>query len=141
MVNVVAQVIYWGWPLGSSESVACVICLGFAVDYVVHLAAHFVHSKQKSRFHRIRESLRDLGISIASGALTTILACLPLFICLILIFSKFAIFVIATIIFSTLYSLFFFAAMLHIIGPSGRCGDIIYMWESLKNLILVYVCG
>ena len=46
IVNVCAMIVYFGWPLGSSESTACVVCIGFAVDYVVHLAAHFIHSKQ-----------------------------------------------------------------------------------------------
>ena len=44
IVNVCAITVYFGWPLGSSESTACVVCIGFAVDYVVHLAAHFTHS-------------------------------------------------------------------------------------------------
>jgi predicted RND superfamily exporter protein len=35
------------WEMGASESIAMVIIIGFSVDYVVHLAAHYVHSNEK----------------------------------------------------------------------------------------------
>lgn len=49
IINVLAIIPYNSWQLGSSESVGVVICVGFAVDYVVHLASHYVHSKHKDR--------------------------------------------------------------------------------------------
>jgi predicted RND superfamily exporter protein len=49
IVNVMAFIPYMGWQLGSSESVGVVICVGFAVDYVVHLASHYTHSKHWGR--------------------------------------------------------------------------------------------
>jgi hypothetical protein len=45
IINVMAIIPYMGWQTGSSESVGVVICVGFAVDYVVHLASHYTHSK------------------------------------------------------------------------------------------------
>ena len=90
VINVVAIVIYNQWELGSGESVAVVICIGFAVDYVVHLASHYVHSKHKGRHERIQESLREMGISIISGSFTTIIAAVVLYLCVIYLFSKFA---------------------------------------------------
>mmetsp|Transcript_40660 Transcript_40660/g.61998 ORF Transcript_40660/g.61998 Transcript_40660/m.61998 type:complete len:157 (+) Transcript_40660:3603-4073(+) len=45
ILNVMAIMVYFQWELGLSESVAVVACIGFAVDYVVHLAAHYIHSK------------------------------------------------------------------------------------------------
>ena len=53
LVNVMAIIPYMGWQLGSSESVGVVICVGFAVDYVVHLASHYVHSKYHNSQARI----------------------------------------------------------------------------------------
>lgn len=38
-----------GWELGVPESIAIVIAIGFSVDYVVHLAAHYVHSPFHSK--------------------------------------------------------------------------------------------
>lgn len=53
IINVLAIVAYNGWVLGSAESVAVVVCVGFAVDYVVHLASHYVHSKHSERIPRM----------------------------------------------------------------------------------------
>ena len=133
ITNVMALVAYRGWSLGSTESVGVVVSVGFAVDYVVHLAAHYIHSKKQTRFERTRESLRDLGISVVSGAATTLLACGPLFICTLVIFGKFALFVICTISFSVFYSLCFFAAVSHICGPEGRCGDFGPLIQAIRD--------
>ena len=95
------------------------VCVGFAVDYVVHLASHYVHSEFEDRENRMRDSLREMGISILSGAITTILATITLFICVLMLFSKFAIFVIMTTLFSVVYSLGFFSALCLAIGPTG----------------------
>ena len=119
VVNVLGIIPYMGWQLGSSESVGVVVCIGFAVDYVVHLASHYVHSTYHSNHDRTKESLREMGISILSGSLTTILATAVLFLCVIITFYKFAIFVISTIVFAIFYSLFFFAAVCDLMGPSG----------------------
>jgi len=53
IVNVMAISAYFKWELGACESVGVVVCVGFAVDYVVHLASHYVHSKYKTRNDRI----------------------------------------------------------------------------------------
>jgi len=119
IINVMAIVAYKGWPLGSGESVGVVVCVGFAVDYVVHLASHYVHSKAKDRNGRIKEILRELGGSILSGSITTIGASCCLFLGVLTLFSKFGIFVISTIGFSMFYSLGFFAALCHVMGPVG----------------------
>lgn len=42
--NVVAIMVWNGWEMGTMESIAMVVIIGFSVDYVVHLAAHYVHS-------------------------------------------------------------------------------------------------
>lgn len=130
IVNVLGVVPYMGWVLGSSEAVGLVICVGFAVDYVVHLAAHYVHSRYVNREDRIKESLREIGISILSGGMTTMLACLPLFICVIELFEKFAILVISTVIFSVIFSLGFFSATCYLIGPTGELGNYSYHYNS-----------
>ena len=119
IINVMAIVAYKNWPLGSSESVGVVVCVGFAVDYVVHLASHYVHSKAKDRNGRIKESLKELGGSILSGSITTIGASCCLFLGVLTMFHKFGLFVISTIAFSIFYSLGFFAALCHVVGPVG----------------------
>lgn len=41
IVSVVAIMVFNGWELGVSESIAVVIMIGLSVDYVVHLAADY----------------------------------------------------------------------------------------------------
>ena len=139
IVNVTAFVAYLGWELGASESVGVVVCVGFAVDYVVHLAAHYIHSKHKNRGSRMNLALRELGVSILSGSITTILATMTLFIAVLLLFTKFAILVLMTIVFSVFYSLAFFSALCHIIGPENDTGDIKWAYRKTKWLLSLLI--
>ena len=58
--------------MGVAESIGTILVIGFSVDYVVHLAAHYVHSPDPKRFPRTTDSIGEMGISIFSGAMTTI---------------------------------------------------------------------
>lgn len=106
-----------GWELGVAESIAIVILIGMSVDYVVHLANHYVESVYPDRYRRMKMALKDLGISIISGASTTIGSGIFLFLGTMLVFNKFAILITSTILFSLAYSLFFFSSFCHLIGP------------------------
>ena len=72
VMSVVAVMVLRGWQLGVSESIAMVIIIGFSVDYVVHLAAHYVHAQVPSRYDRAHDSISSMGVSIFSGAMTTL---------------------------------------------------------------------
>ena len=72
VMSVVAIMVLKGWQLGVSESIAMVIIIGFSVDYVVHLAAHYVHCTTPSRYEKSTESVAAMGVSIFSGAMTTL---------------------------------------------------------------------
>ena len=72
VMSVVAVMVLRGWQLGVSESIAMVIIIGFSVDYVVHLAAHYVHAQVPLRYDRAHDSISSMGVSIFSGAMTTL---------------------------------------------------------------------
>ena len=61
-----------GQEMGVAESIGTILVIGFSVDYVVHLAAHYIHSSLDERFPRTTEAIGEMGISIFSGAMTTI---------------------------------------------------------------------
>lgn len=44
IVSVVAVMNFLAWEFGVAESIAVVMLIGFSVDYVVHLANHYVES-------------------------------------------------------------------------------------------------
>lgn len=49
IMSIVAVMVFKGWEMGISESLAIVIMIGLSVDYVVHLAADYTHSIRPTR--------------------------------------------------------------------------------------------
>ena len=127
---VVAVMVMQGWQLGVSESIAMVIIIGFSVDYVVHLAAHYDHCPQTKRFDKSTEAVSAMGVSIFSGAMTTLGSGVFLFGGTIIFFQKFALIITTTVIFSLCYAMIYFLAFLHVFGPQDKQGDIPTMWRS-----------
>jgi len=131
--TVVAVMVLRGWELGVSESIAMVIIIGFSVDYVCHLAAHYVHSAEKKRYERTTESIRDMGVSIFSGGITTFGSGVFLFGAKIMFFEKFAVIIVVTVFCSLSYALIFFQALCHSFGPQDNCGDIKFVWKGITR--------
>jgi hypothetical protein len=48
----------FGWELGSAESVGVTVCVGFAVDYVVHLASFLFGQQDKNLIHQAMSYMR-----------------------------------------------------------------------------------
>ena len=74
-----------------------------------------------------------MGISIIGGAITTLGA--GAFLCLgkMDFFKKMGELLICTIVFSILWALGFFSALLMIIGPMGNHGSILYIFNKIKE--------
>lgn len=94
-----------------------VIVIGFSVDYVVHLAADYMHSPFISRHDKTRQAFTEMGVSILSGTITTAGASSFLFGGQITIFTKFATLILSTIMISFVTSMIIFGAILHTVGP------------------------
>lgn len=121
---VTAAMVLAGWELGVSESTAMVIIIGPSVDYVVHLAAHYVHSRAYKRSDKADSSISAMGVSIFSGAATTSGSAVFLYFGTLLFFRKFSVIIILTVLFSVSYSLVYYLAFMHALGPQGKQGDI-----------------
>lgn len=122
-----------GWELGIAESITIVIVIGLSIDYVVHLANHYVESVYPDRHRKIKVSLRDLGISILSGALTTAGSGFFLFFADMIIFNKFATLILSTVFFSLAFSLLFFSSLMHAFGPENETGSILKLCKIFKK--------
>jgi hypothetical protein len=61
-----------GWRLGITESIAIVVQIGLSVDYVVHLAEEYSHSRRPTRAEKVQKSFEAISVSMLSGAATTI---------------------------------------------------------------------
>jgi predicted RND superfamily exporter protein len=122
-----------GWEVGVSESLGVVILIGFSIDYVVHLSAHYVHSPFYGRQERMQHAFKEMAVSIFSGALTTLGAGIFLYPALLRIFRKFSIIIVFTVIFALFYSLLFFGALAHALGTQGKQGELGACCEKKKH--------
>jgi hypothetical protein len=111
LLCVVGFVTMIGWTLSTITAILISILAGFSVDYVVHLAHAFVTTKG-DREAKIRGAFADMGVSVFSGMLTSVVASLPLFLCQIQFFASFGTFLCCTIAFSWVYANFFFMGLL-----------------------------
>ncbi len=111
LISVVGSVTILGWSLGVIEAILISILAGFSVDYVIHLA-HAYGEAEGDTASRVTEAFGDMGISVFSGMLTSIVASIPLFFCTLTFFAKFGTFLCLTIAFSWLFANFGFMSLL-----------------------------
>ena len=98
--------------------------VGLAVDYVVHLAQAYVHSPRGGRLDRTQHALELVGVSVMSGAGTTLCAMSMLLFANFVFFHQFGVVLFATIGFSFVYAIGFFMTVLAIVGPQEHTGSI-----------------
>lgn len=134
-VTVVGLIPLSGWKLGVLESLNLTLVVGLAVDYVVHLAEGYHSSQKEDRVGKVQDMLEGVGISVLSGAVTTLGASLFMLFAKILFFMQFGIFMFGTIGFSLFYALGFFSTLLSIVGPINEMGSIDPFLRFLKRLI------
>ena len=121
---VLGSMVFAGWELGNMESICLTILAGFCVDYIVHLAHSYMESPDRStREARVRYSVGHMGVSVLSGALTSLGASLLLFFCTLQFFSTFGTFFFGTILLAWIWANFFFIPALGTVGPQGVQGD------------------
>lgn len=74
VTNLLALINLWKFEMGLTESVSVIIAAGVSFDFASHLANAYTESKSQTRFHRVRDALTDLGISVLAGGISTILS-------------------------------------------------------------------
>ena len=118
-MSVLAVMKLQGWEIGISESVNIVILIGFAIDYIVHLSTTYMHSAHLTRSLKMKQSYKEMGVSISSGFITTFGSGIFLFGGQIITFKKFAVLIISTISFSFIVAMSLFGAVMHLWGPEN----------------------
>jgi len=124
---VMAMIPVFGWELGMVENIVLVMVPGLSVDFTAHLAEAYNGAKYDDREHRVIHALEHSGVSIISGAISTMLAAVCLLLCGIQFFYKFGIMILFTVGYAVLFSLFFFPSVMALVGPTGVTGD----WHHL----------
>jgi multidrug efflux pump subunit AcrB len=123
-----------GWKLGPLVSLNLTLIVGLAVDYVVHLAEGYIQSHHSTRSEKVRYALSHVGVSVLSGACSTLGASIFMLAAKVLFFVQFGIFIFATIGFSILYSIFLFPTVMAMIGPEGETGSLLPIARQIKNV-------
>ena len=119
MMSVIGLTTMMGWTLGTTEAIQISVLAGFSVDYVVHLAHAYSHSRG-SRKERTTAAFSEMGAPVLSGMITSVLASLPLFLCEIQFFAKFGTFLCFTILFSWTFANFGFMSLVATFGPEDH---------------------
>ena len=78
-----------------------------------------MESNSATRLERTRDALRDLGISVFWGMLTSVISAGVLSSLQLQFFSKFGLFFLLTIVWAYLWAIFFLMPLLATIGPEG----------------------
>ena len=97
-----------------------VMVVGLSVDYVVHLAEAYSRSHHPDRLGRTRDSLEEVGISVLSGAITSLGSSIFLLFANVMFFAQFGLFIFCTIFLSLAYGLGLFTTLLAIVGPQNN---------------------
>lgn len=123
-----------GFELGTIESIAVVIVIGFSVDYTVHFAHAFLECKSVIfRRERTVYSFLIMGVSVLFGFLTTLVSALPLSIAQSMFYSKFGIIIIMCICSAYTWATIFFPALLLLVGPRKGAGDFCQCMKSKSD--------
>lgn len=124
IVSITAVFYLNGQQFGTIESLAVVVLIGFSVDYIIHFSADYIHSKENTRELKMQQSLRQMGISIFGGYITTLGSGVFLVTCQFSFFYKFGQTISLTVTFAFLISTFTFSALMKAMGPEGKQGNI-----------------
>ena len=114
-----------GWALGTIEGICITICIGFSVDFVVHVAIAYVEADiLLNRYEKTKKALGEMGISVLGATITTGMSSFIMAFCPMIPFSKIGIFILFDISVSLLFAVGLFPAMLATFGPEGNSGSI-----------------
>merc|ERR1711998_217809 len=114
------------YVLDLNAAIILVVVVGLSVDYTVHFGHAYNECGLPTRYEKTQHALTSMGISIFSGAITTLLAGVFLFSCAFTFFFVFGLFIVMTIFFSFLNAFLVFPSLMMFIGPRGIEPDFKY---------------
>ncbi|XP_014465851.2 protein dispatched homolog 3 isoform X1 [Alligator mississippiensis] len=153
VVCLVVTIMYWsGWEMGAVEAISLSILVGSSVDYCVHLVEGYLLAGESLPLHqaedptacrqwRTMEAVRHVGVAIVSSAVTTVIATVPLFFCIIAPFAKFGKIVALNTGVSILYTLTVSTALLSILGPGTFTRSRTSFLKALAGVLLAGLAG
>ncbi|XP_028596478.2 protein dispatched homolog 3 isoform X1 [Podarcis muralis] len=153
VVCLVVTIMYLsGWEMGAVEAISLSILVGSSVDYCVHLVEgfllagenlplHLAEDPNSSRQWRTIEAVSHVGVAIVSSAITTVMATVPLFFCIIAPFAKFGKIVALNTGVSIVYTLTVSTALLSIMGPPSFTRSRTSFLKALAGVLVAIGVG
>jgi len=115
---VIGVLVFDNWELNIMESVIISVAVGMAVDFVAHYSHTYLHSPVKDdREIAVLNTLKTMGGSVLTGAITTFVAGGFMVFANTLFFYQFGFFMMMTMIFAWSYSNFLLLPLIAIMGP------------------------
>jgi Niemann-Pick C1 protein len=103
--------------LNTVSVVNLVMAVGLAVDYSLHVLHTFLHEGEDTRNERVRAAMREIGVAVLLGVLSTLLGVVVLSGSSSHIIRVFFQLLTGTVVFGGFVGLFFLPALLTLIGP------------------------
>ncbi|XP_077167820.1 protein dispatched homolog 3 isoform X2 [Paroedura picta] len=153
VVCLVVTIMYWsGWEMGAVEAISLSILVGSSVDYCVHLVEGYLLAGENLPLHlaedpgsirqwRTIEAVRHVGVAIVSSAVTTVIATVPLFFCIIAPFAKFGKIVALNTGVSIAYTLTVSTALLSLMGPASFTRSRTSFLKALAGVLVAAGAG
>ncbi|XP_067122463.1 patched domain-containing protein 3-like [Centruroides vittatus] len=79
--GVIGYMSFWGVNLDTVTMMVLIMCVGFSVDYVAHMATSYLESDEKTDMGRLKRALHSVGTPIVQGSVTTILGVIVILAC------------------------------------------------------------
>ena len=114
-----------GYDMSLNECCVILVAAGMSVDYLLHMSHSFNHAKG-TKEERVRQALKEMGISVLSGAITTMSAALSLCFCVFYIYSRLGVYLLWLIGCAFVYSVTALTALLAEFGPNF--GEALIPW-------------
>lgn len=124
IISIMAVYYINDYEFGTNEAIAVVVLIGFSVDYIIHYSAEYMHSMEDNRQDKMRQSLRQMGVSILAGFATTLGSGFFLLLCEVIFFRRFGETICLAVIFAFLIATFLYSSMMKTFGPVGNCGNV-----------------
>jgi hypothetical protein len=113
-----------GWKFDMFTCLFLIMAVGMSVDYTLHILHAYNECPLETRYLRTKEAVSHMGVTVFSGALTTLMAAAPMFGCTMVFFKMFGTFIFLIILYSIILALLLLVPILLLIGPEGHFGDI-----------------
>ena len=132
----VASMVLQGWTLNVSECITLTLAVGLSIDFTIHLGVSFKLSQGNIRADKVIETLATVGSAVFMAGLTTFAAGASVApFARVIVFRRFAIFLMLCMVISVSFAIFFFLGLNVVIGPVGEFGEVLYMIEWVKGKI------